>query len=361
VCKLATCGDGFKQPGEACDLGVNNSNTGACTLACKLPLCGDLFVQPSNMEECDDGNQSNADVCLTTCKAAKCGDGFIQVGVEQCDDGNQASNDGCSATCTGEALGRIFLTSSNGTAGFYGYNIANNTWTPLANPPAVTFSQITNDGTVVYLLGSNNVVYQYNIFANSWSVALNTGPGQASNPIGYFKWTNQGFFYANDGDQVMQVYKNNAWSPVNLTRPASCAGSWDRANNELYIRTYQQLGFQVFNTTNNALVRTITDAINITENSRTGSLSGGFFYTREYSGPLLKYDRINGAKTNTAQNLTSGHTGSDTDLTTGFIYFAGYDNSTVFQRYNPANNTVTTLAASPSVSNHSTITVMIPP
>jgi hypothetical protein len=46
VCKLATCGDGFKQPGEQCDLGVNNSNTGMCTLQCKSPLCGDT-VHPA--------------------------------------------------------------------------------------------------------------------------------------------------------------------------------------------------------------------------------------------------------------------------------------------------------------------------
>ena len=45
------CGDGFKQPGEACDNGVNNSNTGACTLSCKLPICGDTFVQAG--EQCE--------------------------------------------------------------------------------------------------------------------------------------------------------------------------------------------------------------------------------------------------------------------------------------------------------------------
>jgi cysteine-rich repeat protein len=100
VCKLATCGDGFKQPGEQCDAGDNNSNTGGlCTLACLLPKCGDQFVQPSKGEECDDGNASNGDPCLDTCKDAKCGDGFVLQGVEQCDDANASNNDLCTNTC----------------------------------------------------------------------------------------------------------------------------------------------------------------------------------------------------------------------------------------------------------------------
>jgi cysteine-rich repeat protein len=120
--QAATCGDGFVQPGEACDLGMNNSNTGLCTLACKAPACGDGFTQPSNNEsattptwlnvdactnackppraatassrraneQCDDGNQVNTDACTRLCKSAACGDGIVQPGNgETCDDGNQ--------------------------------------------------------------------------------------------------------------------------------------------------------------------------------------------------------------------------------------------------------------------------------
>jgi cysteine-rich repeat protein len=111
VCKQATCGDGFKQPGEECDAGANNSNTGACTLACKLPKCGDLFVQMGAGETCDDGNLSNADACLNTCKAAKCGDAFVQQGVEQCDDGNVSNLDACTNVCKTAACGDTFVQS----------------------------------------------------------------------------------------------------------------------------------------------------------------------------------------------------------------------------------------------------------
>lgn len=48
-------------------------------------------------------------------------------------------------------------------------------------------------------------------------------------------------------------------------------------------------------------------------------------------------------------------------MTTGYIYISGYEpQGTSFQRYDPASNSITTLANQPSVPNHSTITVMIP-
>jgi cysteine-rich repeat protein len=114
VCKLATCGDGFKQPGEDCDLGAGNSNAGTCTLACKAPKCGDEFVQASNLEECDDGNLADTDGCVGACKLAKCGDSFVQAGVEQCDDANQSNTDACTTQCKAAACGDGFVQAGIG-------------------------------------------------------------------------------------------------------------------------------------------------------------------------------------------------------------------------------------------------------
>ena len=285
----------------------------------------------------------------------------VQAGVEQCDDGNMIDNDACSNTCkTVVKADKIFLTSSNGTAGFYGYTISNNTWATLASPAAVTYSQITSDGTLVYQLGSDNKIYQYNPANNTWAVNATPGPGAnlANVPIGFFKWTAQGFYYVNDGDQTLLHYKNNAWQQIAWGVAASCAGSWDKAKNELYIRTWAQLGFKVLNTTNDTIARTITDATAVGENSRTGSLSGAFFYTRISNGTLQKFDAITGVKTDTQQKPVSDHTATDTDNSTGNVYISGYSNPTSFQRYSPANNMITTLANQPSLSNHSTIVVL---
>lgn len=96
-CTVAFCGDGLVGPGEACDDG-NPFDGDECTTECAPPLCGDGVVQ--GVEECDDANDDDTDECLHTCLTAICGDGVIQEGVEQCDDGNKFDGDGCLSDCT---------------------------------------------------------------------------------------------------------------------------------------------------------------------------------------------------------------------------------------------------------------------
>ena len=126
-------------------------------------------------------NNVNTDACVSMCKTAKCGDGFIQAGVEACDDGNNANADGCSATCQTEAIPAIFLTSSNGTAGFYGYNILTNVWTTLTSPPAVTYSQITN--IKAYSDGANGLGTGVGLYAKA--VTSFATPAEATATTGY--------------------------------------------------------------------------------------------------------------------------------------------------------------------------------
>ncbi|MBZ5714495.1 hypothetical protein [Nannocystis pusilla] len=114
------CGDGHPDPGEECDHGADNANTGACTLECKHALCGDGLVW-AGVEACDFG-LGNADAyggCRPDdCQfAARCGDGILDIEFETCDlgdlNGTGASPDGmapCSPTC--RFHGRpVFVTS----------------------------------------------------------------------------------------------------------------------------------------------------------------------------------------------------------------------------------------------------------
>jgi fibro-slime domain-containing protein len=125
--KTPVCGDGFIDPGEACDDGNQKGGDGCaldCALiepnyACPTPgalcvttqVCGDGFV--TGTEQCDDTNKASGDGCSAacvvesgwvcpvpgvSCNAAACGDGKV-AGAEECDDGNVANNDGCSSTC----------------------------------------------------------------------------------------------------------------------------------------------------------------------------------------------------------------------------------------------------------------------
>ena len=97
-CKLAGCGDGFVGPGEACDDG-NQVDDDACGNDCAPPSCGDGKLDQNQGETCDDGNQVDTDACLSTCVTASCGDGQVQAGVEACDDGDPDDADACTGLC----------------------------------------------------------------------------------------------------------------------------------------------------------------------------------------------------------------------------------------------------------------------
>ncbi|HTA18296.1 MAG TPA: hypothetical protein VK989_03335, partial [Polyangia bacterium] len=94
------CGDGFVDPGEACDNGVNDGAYGTCNKDCTLaPHCGDMIV--NGTEKCDNGS-TNSDTaygpgtCTKSCVPGPyCGDGRIQTANgEQCD-----GTPGCTNMC----------------------------------------------------------------------------------------------------------------------------------------------------------------------------------------------------------------------------------------------------------------------
>ena len=96
------CGNGYVDPGEACDEGEQNSDAGACKLDCTAASCGDGLLGPT--EDCDEGEQnSDTGACKLDCTPASCGDGFVGPG-EACD-----GSDGCSPSCVLESCGNGIL------------------------------------------------------------------------------------------------------------------------------------------------------------------------------------------------------------------------------------------------------------
>jgi fibro-slime domain-containing protein len=102
------CGNGVKDPGEACDLGAA-LNTGAyngCNADCSAgPYCGDGYQDPN--EDCDDGkNDGSYGTCNPGCKQANyCGDGVVTNPPETCDDGSANDiNAYGKAKCTNRCL-----------------------------------------------------------------------------------------------------------------------------------------------------------------------------------------------------------------------------------------------------------------
>jgi len=358
ACELASCGDGKLDQGEECDDGNDDSSDG-CLNTCKAASCGDMFTQ-QGVEECDDGNGVNSDECTAQCTVAICGDSYVLEGVEECDDGNQNPDDGCSDQCELSER-QVYLVNANNGLKFYRYDIVSDLWSTKASLPSPTRTQLTNDGTYVYAMGVDNRVYKYNPESGQWADEME-GPGDVvANAVGFFEWFSDGFYYLNDGDSTMHVHRGNVWSSFDLGGEGSSAGTYDMANDELYIRTMWEMGFRVVDTTDDSIARVITDMTHVAENSRTGSYSDGDFYVRTTSGPLQRLDAQSGTKINTMASPLSSDSGSDTDFMTGYIYLLGISGqNTGFQRYDPADNSFTKLAEPPGVPQMPSLTVIRP-
>ncbi len=107
----ATCGDGVRHVGEACDDGNGNSdvNSDACRTDCSLPQCGDGVIDVELDEQCDDGagnSDTAADGCSTRCRQG-CGNGVVDSD-ETCDDGadnSDARPGACRTSCEAAGCG----------------------------------------------------------------------------------------------------------------------------------------------------------------------------------------------------------------------------------------------------------------
>ena len=115
-CTISVCGDGIVTPPEMCDDGADNSDSRECTSDCQLSRCGDgkILTDIDNQairEECDDGDQNgDSKACLPDCKLSTCGDGQIGPN-EGCDDGmgNNTNTSACRADCQPNICGDGFV------------------------------------------------------------------------------------------------------------------------------------------------------------------------------------------------------------------------------------------------------------
>ena len=144
--KAAVCGDGYLDPGEACDTGSDvGTPASGCAKDCSSTfdgyvcptagvdctntwICGDGKIEGS--EHCDEGTANKTAGCSTDCNtvtagwtctipdtpcvAAKCGDGIV-AGSEQCDIGTTSTQPGCNKTTC--QLESVTVTVNPGTDG----------------------------------------------------------------------------------------------------------------------------------------------------------------------------------------------------------------------------------------------------
>jgi large repetitive protein len=99
----SSCGNGQREPWEACDDGVNDGRYDGCNPDCSLgPRCGDGIVQPA-YELCDEGGRNSGGYggCRPDCWLGPyCGDGVVDPPYEECDLGtNNVPDSACNTSC----------------------------------------------------------------------------------------------------------------------------------------------------------------------------------------------------------------------------------------------------------------------
>jgi cysteine-rich repeat protein len=101
------CGDGQRDPWEACDDGVNDGRYDGCNPDCSLgPHCGDGIVQAAH-EDCDPGGQNTGAYggCRYDCTPGPyCGDGVVNPPYEECDLGPNNAPDGTGSSTSCQIL-----------------------------------------------------------------------------------------------------------------------------------------------------------------------------------------------------------------------------------------------------------------
>ena len=266
---------------------------------------------------------------------------------------------------TSAGSGALYYGGSNGGIGFFGYDVATDTWSTLPSAPAPSFTQLATDGNLVFSMGNDNAIHAYDPVLSTWST-VQSGPGATtSSPIAFFKSTPAGFYYVNDGETTLyfSATGSGTWTTFTLPVTASSAGTYDPATNRLYVRGYNNMDLIVWDVATNTLVSHFPNATSVGENSRTGSYYAGNFYVRESSGQFMAIDVATGVATTTGVTPVENHTSSTVDLGNGLIYVGPYSPTRVnFEVYDVAAGTINPIAPAPagaSALNHSTI-VFVP-
>jgi cysteine-rich repeat protein len=97
ACVVAVCGNGLRDPGEACDDGNIASSDGCSSNCSSTEVCGNGVRDPG--EACDDGNQVDGDGCQNNCKIPKCGDGIVDSSFGEACDNGAANSDSTANAC----------------------------------------------------------------------------------------------------------------------------------------------------------------------------------------------------------------------------------------------------------------------
>jgi uncharacterized repeat protein (TIGR01451 family) len=261
----------------------------------------------------------------------------------------------------GTGSGKVYYSDCNSydsATPFYEYDVATDTWSQRASLPGENFTQLASDAQGnVYSLPFDNRIYRYNPGPDSWSFVINGPPSfNPQSNINMFKVHGDQFYVGGDGTGALHYTVGGVWNSITTPRAISSGAAVDRSTGRIYIRTWGELGFFVFDPVSASFPLVIDDPTNVYENSRVGAFYNGEFFSRTQTGAYQAYNLATSLWRNTGIAPTSSHSATGEDQA-GNIYSNGWEDANVFEVFNVPANTLLRLADAPVIpgNTHSTL------
>jgi hypothetical protein len=315
--------------------------------SCEVGLC--KYGPPTNEgAACDDRR-----ACTTqeTCAAGAC----EGVAITACVGGDGCCPAGCSAPGDSDCGAVLYMASTQGLAGFFAFDLDTEVWIPLAEPPSPPRSRLTTREGLVFVLGEDGGLYQFDPSAASWSLTMpgptwmvgpphEGGEGLAALPEGFLLHRGE-YLYRSNGSAWMAL--------TSLGSDWSSAWAEDPVTGDVLIR--HGWGFVVlrFEVSTNSL-GSWADGLGFggAMSSRFGSLWNGDFYTAT-AGPAPEIVAIppgvNSVPTHTGLFTADENPSSDLDPATDLIYLGPSDSAGAFEVFDPLLMTLSPLPSPPPI------------
>ena len=358
-----TAGANCASGGQRIDVGIDDNHNGtldAGEIDSTMYVCngadganGTNGTNGSNGSNGSNGTDGTSSLIKITAEPAgpNCGGGGqrIDVGIDDNHDGTLDSGEidqtayVCNAYTPPSGPQHAYLANWAGfNTQFDVYDFATDTWSSGAALPVTSVGQITSNGSLVVMLGTNNTVYDYDVTADAWTA---DGAGPSIGSYAFLEWLDGNLYACSANSATLHVRQANVWSTIALSAPCSAAGGVDATAHEVYVKTFGQAGFSVIDSLTNTVSRTIIDATSIAENTSSAAALSGELYTRSINGDILALDTTTGSRVDTGADPTGLFDAMVTEPDRQVVYIKS---STGFSTYSPSLGTFTALSAGPA-------------
>jgi len=265
-----------------------------------------------------------------------------------------------------QGAGKVYYTDCNSGSNptpFYEYAVGGDTWQQRADILNRNYTQLCADDVgKVYCLPDDGNIYRYDAGQDKWRF-VQAGPSAAigAGPIALFEADRSEFYWAKNGTSTLYYTVGGAWTKIATPHVCACRSAVDRATGFVYLGIDGDLGYFVFDPATGTFPLGCSDGRPMTENARAGEWYNGEFINRDQYTNYYARDSVCNLR-NMGGGPTSGLSASALDPGKGLLYSNGQQDDYLFEVYDIAAGTLTTLAPAPDIlgNAHSTLVYVEP-